>query len=228
MVKSRSDGTYWSNGIYKSLRFKSQISDFKFQKMPSSAEALIFDCDGTLIDSMPGHYVAWREVMATYEITFDEDRFYRLGGMPSNKICELLSAEQGKTINAEVAAKEKEAAFLLRLHLLEPIATVIEVARQYRGQKKMAVASGGFRRVIELQLKHLKIEDWFDAIVCAEDTTRHKPEPDVFLEAARRMGVPPEKCIVYEDADFGVEAAKRAGMRCVDVREFYTPKRIES
>lgn len=191
-----------------------------------TADAIIFDCDGTLIDSMPGHYVAWREVMATFQIVFDEDRFYRLGGMPSNKICVLLAQEQGKTIDPEHAASLKEEAFLRRLHLLEPIPQVIAVARENRGKKKMAVASGGFRKIISLQLKHLQIEDWFDAIVCAEDTTRHKPEPDVFLEAARRMGVPPDRCVVYEDADLGIEAAKRAGMTWVDVREFHVPKRI--
>jgi HAD superfamily hydrolase (TIGR01509 family) len=185
--------------------------------------AIIFDCDGTLIDSMPGHYVAWSEVMATFEITFDEDRFYRLGGMPSDKICVLLASEQGKTIDPVNAARLKEEAFLRRLHLLEPITPVIEVAR---GVKKMAGASGGFRKIISLQLQHLQIEDWFDTIVCAEDTTRHKPEPDVFLEAARRMDVAPETCLVYEDSDLGIEAAKRAGMAWVDVRDFHVPKRI--
>lgn len=191
-----------------------------------SAEALIFDCDGTLIDSMPAHYVAWSEVMSQYNIRFDEDRFYRLGGMPSNKICELLAAEHGIQLDAQQAAKQKEEAFLRRLHLMEPITQVVEIARENRGKRKMAVASGGFRRIISLQLQHLKIEDWFDAIVCAEDTPRHKPEPDVFLEAARRLGVAPERCEVYEDADLGVEAARRAGMRCIDVRAFHTPRRI--
>ena len=88
-------------------------------------------------------------------------------------------------------------------------------------QKKMAVASGGFRHVVERQLAHIGVGDWFDAVVTSEDTTRHKPEPDVFLEAARRLGVAPERCEVYEDAEFGFEAARRAGMRCVDVRPFY-------
>lgn len=187
----------------------------------NSIDALIFDCDGTLIDSMPGHYVAWRETLAEFDIQFDEQRFYKLAGMPSTKICVLLAAEQGRTIDAELAAKKKEAAFLRRLHLQRPIEPVIDIARRYRGEKKMAVASGGFRRVIVSQLEHLGIHDWFETVVTAEDTVRHKPEPDVFLEAARRLGVAPERCEVYEDAEFGFEAARRAGMRCVDVRPFY-------
>ena len=70
-------------------------------------------------------------------------------------------------------------------------------------------------------LTRIGIFDWFDAIVTAEDTSRHKPEPDVFLEAARRLGVPPAGCVVYEDTDLGLEAARRAGMRGVDVRPMY-------
>jgi HAD superfamily hydrolase (TIGR01509 family) len=84
----------------------------------------------------------------------------------------------------------------------------------------MAVASGGIRPVILAQLARLQCLDWFDAIVTAEDTERHKPDPDVFLEAARRLGVPPQFCRVYEDSDLGVEAAQRAGMQWIDVRKW--------
>ena len=189
-------------------------------------QALIFDCDGTLTDSMPAHYTAWRTVLQRYGVTFEEDRFYALGGIPSDKICALLSAEQGTTIDATLAAKEKEAEFMAVLHLIQPIAAVTDIVRQHRGQLKLAVASGGFRRVVTSQLQHIGLADWFDAIVCAEDTARHKPEPDVFLEAARRLAILPQHCRVYEDSDLGIEAARRAGMSWVDVREFHTPRRV--
>ena len=189
-------------------------------------QALIFDCDGTLTDSMPAHYVAWRTVLNRYGVSFDEDRFYALAGIPSDKICGLLAAERGATVDAQQAAKEKEAEFMAVLHLIQPIAAVTEIVRQHRGKMKMAVASGGFRRVVTSQLQHIGCEDWFDAIVCAEDTARHKPEPDVFLEAARRLAIPPQHCRVYEDSDLGIEAARRAGMSWVDVREFHTPRRV--
>ena len=84
----------------------------------------------------------------------------------------------------------------------------------------MAVASGGWRRIVERQLRHIGVADWFETIVTAEDTTRHKPEPDVFLEAARRLQVEPARCVVYEDADLGIEAARRAGMQVVDIRSW--------
>lgn len=193
--------------------------------MPNVA-ALIFDCDGTLTDSMPLHFLAWRQTLDRHELVLDEDRFYSLGGMPSSKIIEMLCREQGRVLDVAAATHEKEQAFFDLLHELEPIATVLDIARQQRGQLKMAVASGGLRHVIQRQLTLIGCLDWFDALVTAEDTQLHKPEPDVFLEAARRLGVAPAQCRVYEDADLGIEAARRAGMECVDVRDFHTPRRI--
>jgi beta-phosphoglucomutase-like phosphatase (HAD superfamily) len=146
--------------------------------------------------------------------------------MPSHRIIEMLAAEQSIVVDAQHAAIEKEQAFLAHLHLLEPIDSVLQVARAHRGVKPISVASGGFRKIITRQLEIIECLDWFDAIVTAEDTARHKPEPDVFLEAARRMGIAPEQCLVFEDADLGIEAARRAGMPCIDIRTFYTAKRI--
>jgi len=191
-----------------------------------NCKAIIFDCDGTLVDSMPVHFVAWHETMSRYGIAFPEDRFYSLGGMPSDRIIQLLANEQGITLDAVSVANEKELAFLDRIDLLIPIEAVVAVVRQNRGVKPIAVASGGFRAIIQKQLEQIAMHDWFDAVVTAEDTAKHKPEPDVFLEAARQLGTLPEHCIVFEDADLGVEAARRAGMNCIDVRSFFTPRRL--
>ena len=190
------------------------------------SKAIIFDCDGTLVDSMPAHYIAWHETMNRYGISFPEDRFYSLGGVPSDRIIEILASEQGLKLDAASVAHEKEKAFLDKIELLVPIEAVVEIVRQNRGVKPIAVASGGFLPVILRQLQQMAMHDWFDAIVTAEDTSKHKPEPDVFLEAARRLGTAAEHCVVFEDADLGVEAARRAGMHCIDVRTFYTPRRI--
>ncbi|MCY2981846.1 MAG: HAD-IA family hydrolase [Planctomycetota bacterium] len=190
------------------------------------SKAIIFDCDGTLVDSMPVHFLAWHQTMSRYGIKFPEDRFYALGGMPSHRIIELLSREQQVDVDANVVAMEKEQAFLDRIAMLVPIEKVVEVARQSRGTKPIAVASGGFREIVLQQLTQVAMADWFDAVVTAEDTTKHKPEPDVFLEAARRLGVEAQHCLVFEDADLGVEAALRAGMPCIDVRTFFSPRRF--
>jgi HAD superfamily hydrolase (TIGR01549 family) len=183
-------------------------------------QALIFDCDGTLTDSMPIHYRSWRLTMEQHGIHFAEDRFYALGGVPSQKIIEMLAAEHAVSLDAAAVADQKERAFLALLSELQSIPHIFEIARANRGRLKMAVASGGVKPVILAQLTHLQCVDWFDAIVTAEDTERHKPDPDVFLEAAKRLKVPAERCLVYEDSDLGVEAARRAGMQWVDVRNW--------
>jgi HAD superfamily hydrolase (TIGR01549 family) len=181
-------------------------------------DALIFDCDGTLADTMPAHYRAWMEILRPHGISFPEDRFYAMGGMPTGKILEVLFAGSGKVPDIEALTRAKEDAFVAKAAEIRPIEKVVAVARKARGTTPMAVASGGHRHMVELTLRHIGILDWFPVLVAAEDTDRHKPEPDVFLEAARRLGVPPEVCTVYEDTDLGIEAARRAGMRWVDVR----------
>jgi HAD superfamily hydrolase (TIGR01509 family) len=180
--------------------------------------ALIFDCDGTLADTMPAHYRAWLDILGPYGISLPEARFYSLGGMPTGKIIELLLAEAGKVADVARLTRLKEEAFIAQMDAVRPIARVVEVARLAHGRVPMAVASGGHRHLVELTLRQIGILEWFPVIVGAEDTARHKPEPDVFLEAARRLGVEPPDCTVYEDTDLGLEAARRAGMRSVDVR----------
>jgi beta-phosphoglucomutase-like phosphatase (HAD superfamily) len=180
--------------------------------------ALIFDCDGTLADTMPAHYRAWVEILQPYGISFPEDRFYAMGGMPTGKIVEALFSEVGKVPDVEALTRQKEEAFVAKMGAIRPVEKVVAIARRGRGTTPMAVASGGHRHMVELTLRHIGILDWFPVLVAAEDTLRHKPEPDVFLEAARRLGVAPAACTVYEDTDLGIEAARRAGMRWVDVR----------
>jgi HAD superfamily hydrolase (TIGR01509 family) len=181
--------------------------------------ALIFDCDGTLADTMPAHYVAWNEILRPHGIVFAEDRFYSMGGMPTGQILEILFSEAGKSCpNVAAMVLQKEEAFLACVADIRPIDKVVAIARAARGKLPMAVASGGHRRLVEMTLRRIGILDWFGAVVAAEDTTRHKPEPDVFLEAARRLNAPPAECTVYEDSEIGLEAARRAGMRGVDIR----------
>jgi HAD superfamily hydrolase (TIGR01509 family) len=186
--------------------------------MKAAVNALIFDCDGTLADTMPAHYRAWLEILRPFGISFPEDRFYAMGGMPSGTILEKLFAEVGKMPDVALLTRHKEQAFIEKIGEIRPVEKVVEVARQGRGRGPMAVASGGHRHMVEMTLRHIGILDWFGVIVAAEDTVRHKPEPDVFLEAARRMAARPGDCTVYEDTDIGLEAARRAGMHWVDVR----------
>jgi len=184
----------------------------------SQYDALIFDCDGTLTDSMPLHYVAWRDTMAGYGIVFAEDRFYAMGGMPSEKIIEILAVEQGVSIDADRAAIEKEAVFESMMERLEMKAEICQIARDHVGKLPMAVASGGIRPIVDRQILQVGLDKVFDVIVTAEDTEKHKPEPDVFLKAAEQLKVDPSRCLVFEDSELGFTAAQRAGMDWVDVR----------
>ncbi len=190
--------------------------------MAKPERAFIFDLDGTLADTMPAHYVAWTAVAVRYGLTFPEARFYSLGGVPTAKIAGMLVAEAGLALDPHAVALEKEQLYYDGLGAggtLRAIEPVLALARRHRAEGPLAVASGSVRRLVSRTLATLGITDWFAAIVAAEDTARHKPEPDVFLEAARLMDADPAVCTVYEDTDIGLEAARRAGMVAVDVRK---------
>jgi beta-phosphoglucomutase family hydrolase len=192
----------------------------------SNVTGLIFDCDGTLADTMPPHFVAWDTTLRKYGMVLDEDEFYAWGGWPTVVVARHVIERAGKTLDATPLAFEKEALFETVLDTVVPIPVVLEVARHYHGKLPMAVASGGMRRIVHRVLEVIGARELFDAVVTADDVTRHKPEPDIFLEAARRIGADPSGCVVFEDAEPGLEAARRAGMRVVDVRAYHQPRRM--
>jgi beta-phosphoglucomutase family hydrolase len=180
---------------------------------------LIFDCDGTLADTMPLHWRAWQAVTTRHRLHFPEDRFYTLGGVPSRDIVKMLSREQGLALDHLAVAREKEIEYLPLIAQVEPINAIVGVARDNHGKIPMAVASGGTRQIIGQVLDHLGIRGLFHALVTSEDVVNQKPAPDIFLEAARRLGVPPQSCRAYEDTDLGLQAIRAAGMQAVDVRQ---------
>ena len=181
-------------------------------------KGIIFDCDGTLADTMPLHWRAWSEISSRHGIHFPEDRFYSLGGVPSRDILQMLREEQRLEIDAIAVAKEKEIAYLDLMHQVGPIHEVVNVAREHHGKLPMAVASGGTKPIIEKVLVHLGIREYFDAVVTSEDVVKKKPAPDIFLEAARQIGIDPKFCRAYEDTDLGMTAIRSAGMHAIDVR----------
>ena len=185
----------------------------------SRIQGLIFDCDGTLADTMPFHWRAWQMILRQHRLELPEDRFYALGGVPSRDILRLLSEEQGIELDPLAVAKQKEAVYLPYISQVAPIQIVLDIALQNAGKVPMAVASGGSQPIIERVLQHLGIRHLFQAVVTNEDVVRQKPAPDIFLEAARRIGVVPAACRAYEDTDIGLDAIRAAGMDAVDVRE---------
>jgi beta-phosphoglucomutase-like phosphatase (HAD superfamily) len=180
---------------------------------------IIFDCDGTLADTMPLHWRAWQTIAKKHKLHFPEDRFYALGGVPSRDILKMLGEEQKILIDHLQVSHEKEAEYLPLIAQVEPINTVVGVARENFGKIPLAVASGGNHSIIEQVLEHLGIRKLFAAVVTSEDVVNQKPAPDIFLEAARRIGVDPQFCRAYEDTDIGLQAIRAAGMEAVDVRK---------
>jgi HAD superfamily hydrolase (TIGR01509 family) len=182
-------------------------------------EAVIFDCDGTLVHSMPAHFEAWCEALAIHGAggVLREDVFYAMGGRPTKDIVVDLNAEYDLHLDPESVAISKREAFLKRISSLVLISEVAAFAQSLRGRIPMAIATGGSRMVIEKTLQATGTSDWFDEVVTADDVAEGKPAPDIFLRAAELLRVDPSKCLVIEDAPAGILAARAAGMAVIAI-----------
>ena len=179
----------------------------------------IFDCDGTLVDTMPLHYRAWDRAMqqAGLKGTLSEELFYSLGGMPTLKVAAVFAKHYGLTIDVDHVFHHKEEMFLEMQAEMKVIQPVVDFARKLHGKLPMSVASGGPKPVVIKTLELMHLTELFPVVVTPEDVSHGKPAPDLFLLAAKKMGVPPERCLVFEDAGPGFEAAIAAGMQYVRV-----------
>ncbi|MGH9590116.1 MAG: HAD family hydrolase [Terracidiphilus sp.] len=187
-------------------------------KIPAGAfRAYLFDCDGTIADSMPLHYRAWKRALAEWDCIYEEELFYSWGGKPVRKIIADLNAMHGLNMPVEELAETKESYYLAQLPTLQVIRAVLEHIEAQYGRIPMAVVSGSRRESVVGSLTALNLLDRFETLVCAEDYTHSKPAPDAFLIAAERLGVPPSDCLVFEDTDLGIQAATAAGMAAVKV-----------
>ncbi|MDB9741840.1 HAD family phosphatase [Akkermansiaceae bacterium] len=183
-------------------------------------KAVIFDLDGTLVDSMPAHFAAWRNALERNNVpltVFPEDVFYAMGGRPTRDIVEDLNGEFNLNLNPELVSFAKREEYLKNLDKVVLIDDVINFARSLRGKMPLGIATGGGRIVVEKTLQFMGISDLFDEVVTAKDVENGKPAPDVYLEAASRLGVAPEDCLAFEDAPAGMMAAQAAGMQVVSV-----------
>ncbi|MCX7679375.1 MAG: beta-phosphoglucomutase family hydrolase [Spirochaetes bacterium] len=196
------------------------ISLYRKLEVHPSARALIFDLDGTLVDTMKIHFEAWKEVGRSNGFDYPEELFYRLAGIPTKTIVHLLNAEFGYSLDVEKISKEKEEAFLRNVHFVKPILPVVEIVETYFGILPMAIGTGNTRTIALRILKQTRLAHCFRVIVTADDVTYHKPHPETFLRCAELMHIEPQCCQVFEDGDQGLEAARRAGMIATDVRCF--------
>jgi HAD superfamily hydrolase (TIGR01509 family) len=182
-------------------------------------DAVIFDCDGTLVDSMSAHFEAWCCALTLHGAAgvFREDVFFAMGGRPSNDIVLELNDEYGLKLNPESVALAKREAYLKRLDSVSLIDEVAAFANSLRGRVPMAIATGSNRMVVEKTLQAVGVSDWFDEVVTSDDVCEGKPAPDVFLRAAKLLGVDPRRCLALEDAPAGILAAQRAGMQVLTI-----------
>ena len=187
---------------------------------PGEFDALIFDCDGTLIDSMPLHLDAWRAALELHGFPpgqFTHKMHHDFAGMPGPSIVRLLNEQFGSDLPPSEVEAAKLRWYLAHHDSISPVAAIVEIARTNLGRKPMAVASGSDAEIVRQGLAAVGILDWFQTIITPSDVARGKPAPDMFLLAAQRLGVRPEKCLVFEDGLLGIEAAKAAGMASVFV-----------
>ena len=187
--------------------------------LPAQLDAVVFDFDGTLVDTMPAHYAAYRRVFADVGIELTEADYYdNVGGTWREAIPKFLRGRACACSDEELHAR-KQGRLLAELEVADiPQLPAARLLPLLRGRVPLAIATSGSRATIELVLRRLAWTDAFAAVVTSEDVTRGKPAPELFQLAARRIGVSPERCLAFEDTDDGVAAARAAGMTAVDVR----------
>jgi HAD superfamily hydrolase (TIGR01509 family) len=185
------------------------------------AKGLIFDVDGTICDTMPVHFIAWREVSEKQGITFTPELFVEVTGLPALQTSQYLKNKFGKDFDEFEFTKNKEVIFEKNMYKAKPIEPVVKLILENKGKLPMACGTGGSQYLAWKTLEISGVKDCFEYVVAAENVTNHKPHPETFLRAAELINVPPSECQVFEDGQLGIQAAQAAGMMTTDVTEFY-------
>ena len=193
-----------------------------------SFDAYIFDCDGTLADSMPVHFAAFLKTFQHLgiEIDLSEELYYGLAGVPIHEFVARLNHQFNKSIDSHQVDEWKNKFYRESLDVIKPVQPVVDLLKSSVGQLPIAVASGGTLHCVSHTLRTIGVADLVDALVTAEDVQNGKPAPDIFLKAAERLSVDPTKCLVFEDAALGIQAAYAAGMKAVHVETHPYAKQV--
>ncbi|MBS2038499.1 HAD family phosphatase [bacterium] len=184
---------------------------------PGPFDAYLFDCDGTIADSMPLHLEAWNTALEPWGASFQEELFYAWAGRSTEQIVSLLNQQFGLQMDHREISKRKEECYFSVLPRIQPIAEVIAHIHEAFPRIPLAVVSGSPRESVLTTLRNFQLERYFRCVVGAEDYVHGKPAPDPFLLAARTLGIAPQRCLVFEDADLGIQSAQAAGMQWVKV-----------
>jgi len=183
-------------------------------------KGLIFDCDGTLVDSMPLHMKAWQEAFKQFKERYDEDYLFSLKGMKETEIIYAYNLKFGTSITPKEIVAAKHNYFIKHINDVQPIIPIVNIAKSYFGKLPLAVVSGSVKDIVHAELKVVGIIDLFDIILTANDPFKPKPDPEIFLAAADRLKVGSKDCLVFEDGDPGLKAAVKAGMQTIDIRNY--------
>jgi beta-phosphoglucomutase family hydrolase len=178
-------------------------------------DALIFDMDGTLVDSMPLHLDAWELTSAEFGLPFDRVQLNEYGGIPTRKIVAILAEQHGLSIDIEAFARRKIALYMEQIDKAGVFPQMWELVRQHHGKVPMGIGTGSPRNQAERILRSTGLDAYISVLVSADDVTNHKPHPDTFLQVAERLGANPANCLVFEDTRIGIQAGKAAGMATV-------------
>lgn len=187
------------------------------QKTAQGYEAFLYDCDGTLADNMMAHKLAYREAAAKYGVDLDMNMVDELAGIPTVYFAREINRRYNVQLPSSFAQEKSDIFINKYIAQTLPIPHVVEHLKEHIGKVKIAVVSGGSRRTVTKTLTVLGLLPYIDTMVCAGETKKGKPAPDPFLAAAEALSIDPSKCMVFEDAEFGVQGAKAAGMDCIRV-----------
>ena len=191
----------------------------RFVPPTQSYRGYIFDCDGTLVESMPLHFRAWRQAFQAHAAPFDFDweLFTSRAGMPLEETVVALNQQFSLRLDPGAVVAVQRATYRTLLSAVTPIQVVVDFAREMAQRAPVSVASGGHREEVETSLRNIGLLPIFACIVTGTEVTRGKPDPEILLRCAAGMGIEPRDCLVIEDGALGIEAARRAGMDWVKV-----------
>ncbi|MEP4892037.1 MAG: beta-phosphoglucomutase family hydrolase [Aliiglaciecola sp.] len=183
----------------------------------SQYKGIVFDMDGTIIDSMGSHAKAWQQTCESFGIPYDKEYIHSLGGVPTREIAKLLNEKYGLNCDLDSVAKKKRDAWLALDDNLTLITDTFDVMKKYQGKLKMAVGTGSERTNAIRMLTETGLLERLETVVTSTDVTHGKPHGETFLTAAKNMGLSAQECVVFEDTKIGKQAADNAGMDCIMV-----------